>query len=343
MRTLKLLFTLSFFLFTYFPFALRAQADKEGSLVKWMTLKEALAKNKTEPRPIILDFYTDWCGWCKHMMKTTYADPGLASYINSYFYPAKFDAEGKDTVVYLGKTYLPTSPEPRKPHQLAVELLNGKLMYPSTLFLNAYDAASNRFLLNMLAPGYLDVKKIEPILIFSLEQSFRNCGFDEFRAQYEKAFYDSTLDKKNESYVWMQPRDFFRESFSSKKKSLVLIQADWCNSCKVMRRTSFSDSLTGDFIKEKFNLVEFNAISGDTLFYEGQSIYNPSPQNQFHPLALALNRNNRVLPGLIVLDENKKVLDAIPTYVAPSFLKDIMRFYGDDAYKTKSWKEFVGR
>ena len=86
----------------FVTFSLSAQQpDKEGSLVKWLTIAEAMEKNKVQPKPIIMDFYTDWCGWCKHMMKTTYADPNLASYINAYFYPVKFDPEGKDTVEYL--------------------------------------------------------------------------------------------------------------------------------------------------------------------------------------------------------------------------------------------------
>src|SRR5436190_20284445 len=93
------------------------QPDAEGSLVNWMPLSEALAKNDSAARPILLDFYTSWCGWCKQMMKTTYADPGLAQYINAYFYPAKFNAETKDTLVYLGKKYGPTSEAPRAPHE----------------------------------------------------------------------------------------------------------------------------------------------------------------------------------------------------------------------------------
>jgi uncharacterized protein YyaL (SSP411 family) len=106
MKTLRLITFL--FLLTNVGFA----QNKDGSLVKWMTITEAVNASKTTPKPIILDFYTDWCGWCKRMMATTYADPGLASYINQYFYPVKFDAEGKDTVTFQGKTYMPTSMAP---------------------------------------------------------------------------------------------------------------------------------------------------------------------------------------------------------------------------------------
>ncbi|MFM9052388.1 MAG: thioredoxin family protein, partial [Bacteroidota bacterium] len=217
------------FLFIWFSISIQAQPDESGSLVKWMTLQEAMQKVKTAPRPIILDFYTDWCGWCKHMMKTTYADPGLAQYINSNFYPVKFDAEGKDTIEYLGKTYVPTAPEPRRPHQFAVEMLQGKLSYPSTIFLNGYDAEKNKFNLSLSAAGYLETRKIEPILIFMLENASRNCNFDDFRVQYEKAFFDSTNADQMAKLKWTDPKIFFNPDFKKSRKTLVLVDSEWCN------------------------------------------------------------------------------------------------------------------
>ena len=78
------------------------QAGGETSLVKWMKLEDAMKAYDKQPKPIIIDFYTDWCGWCKRMMSTTYSNQGLAAYINQNFYPVKFDAEGKDTIEFLG-------------------------------------------------------------------------------------------------------------------------------------------------------------------------------------------------------------------------------------------------
>ena len=35
------------------------------SEINWITLEEAEALNKENPKKIFIDFYTDWCGWCK--------------------------------------------------------------------------------------------------------------------------------------------------------------------------------------------------------------------------------------------------------------------------------------
>ncbi len=332
-----------FFLFLLSTSRLFAQTpDKEGSLVNWMSLEEAMEKVKDQPKPLLIDFYTDWCGWCKTMMKTTYANPDLAAYINTYFYPVKFDAEGKDTVEYLGEKFIPVGDKPRTPHPFAVKLLNNKLMYPTTLFLNGYEKEKNAFKLSMIASGYLEQPKLEPILIFILENAGRNSTYDDFRDNFNTAFFDSTLSIRQKEISWLQPKDAFKDSSESKKKTLVLINAPWCNSCKVMMRSTFTDTLNSKYLNKKFILVDFNPDIQDTILFRNQNYYNlKSQQSPFHQLAFALTNNALNFPSLIVLDEKHTVLDVIPAYIPPKFLNEIIHYYGEDIYKTKSWQEFM--
>lgn len=318
------------------------QPDAEGSLVKWMTLQEAMEKVKTQPKPILMDFYTDWCGWCKKMMMTTYANPGLAQYINTNFYPVKFNAETKDTIEYLGEKYGPLGVGQRTTNALAVKLLQNKLMYPTTLFLNSYDKTKNEFGFSMLASGYLDQAKLEPILIFSLENVFRNSSYDDFKLEFDRAFYDTSTESNMKLVKWKKPAEELSKPGVSKKKTLVFIHTEWCNSCKVMYRTSFVDTLTKKLLQDNFELVDFNPEITDTIVFKGQTFINPrSSQMPFHQLALALTKNNFVLPTLIIMDESKNILDAIPFYLNPHILSDIATYYGNDIFKTKPWNEFI--
>ena len=71
--------------------------------INWLTLEEAYAKNKQEPRKIFVDVYTDWCGWCKKMDKETFADPEVAAYVNKNYYAVKLDAESERAFTLEGQ------------------------------------------------------------------------------------------------------------------------------------------------------------------------------------------------------------------------------------------------
>lgn len=106
------------------------------SAVNWLTFEEAVEKNKTAPRKIVVDIYTDWCGWCKRMDKTTFSQAQIASYLNENYYPVKFNAEQKEEILFNGKEYGFVSNGRRGYHELAAEITGGMLSYPTTVFLD---------------------------------------------------------------------------------------------------------------------------------------------------------------------------------------------------------------
>ena len=57
-----------------------ARGKKSG--INWISLEEAQRLNEKEPRKIIIDLYTSWCGWCKKMDASTFAHPVVAKYVN---------------------------------------------------------------------------------------------------------------------------------------------------------------------------------------------------------------------------------------------------------------------
>ncbi len=51
--------------------------------------KEAEKANKL----VLVDVYTDWCGWCKRLDKDTYSDPAVSRYMGEKFVCIKANAE----------------------------------------------------------------------------------------------------------------------------------------------------------------------------------------------------------------------------------------------------------
>jgi len=73
--------------------------------VNWMSWEDMMKKQKIEKRKIIVDLYTDWCGWCKRMDKTTFRNPVIADYINKKYYAVKFNAEQKEDLEFDGNLF----------------------------------------------------------------------------------------------------------------------------------------------------------------------------------------------------------------------------------------------
>jgi thioredoxin-related protein len=140
--------------------------------IKWLTIEEAAAKVKKQPRKVIIDVYTDWCGWCKKMDKSTFTDPAVVAYINKHYYAVKLDAEGKSPVTLNGHTYT-YNPQYRA-HELAVALLQGQMSYPTTVYLDEQ--------FNMLSPvpGYLDAPTLTKILTYFGGNHHKSMSWPEF-------------------------------------------------------------------------------------------------------------------------------------------------------------------
>ena len=110
----------------------------QAQKVQWMTWEEAVQKASTEasPKKLFIDVYTDWCGWCKKMDKDTFQNAEVAAYMSENFYMVKLDAEQKEPIEFKGKTYNFVATGRRGYHELAAALLQGRMSYPTVIFLD---------------------------------------------------------------------------------------------------------------------------------------------------------------------------------------------------------------
>lgn len=96
MKKIGILFTLLFV-----TISVHAQ-DK----IEWMKFEDAIAASEKNPKMLLVDVYTDWCGWCKKMDKETFTDPSVIAYVNKGFYAVKLNAEDKNrSFDFQGKTF----------------------------------------------------------------------------------------------------------------------------------------------------------------------------------------------------------------------------------------------
>ena len=308
--------------------------QSEEGLVKWLTIKEAQELNKKQSKPLLIDVYTDWCGWCKHMMKTTYSNPNIAGYINQFYYPVKFNAETKDTIEYNGKIYKPTSPNPKTPHELAIKFLGTSLSYPSTIFV------TNNFEYNLLSQGFLEEKKIEPLLIYTVENIYKSATYEDFSAQFEHTFYDTVFTKGTVKFYTLKEIEKLQKK--NPKKILVNIFAGFCNSCKVQNATTLKDTSIANYINKHFYLINFDAESNDTIIFRGEKCFkNVSTGYPLNTFALKATNNRLQFPTIAVLDEKQNTLDALNSFLSPKTLLPILKYYAEDKFKTTAWPDYL--
>ena len=101
--------------------------------VNWMTMNEAFEAQKEDPKPIIVDMYTTWCGPCKIMDTKTLQNKHVSEFINENYYAVKFNAEGTEEVDYNDFTYTnPRYKESKKGKR------NSQHLFPHALKINGY-------------------------------------------------------------------------------------------------------------------------------------------------------------------------------------------------------------
>ena len=162
-----------------------------GQEINWITMDEAGELQKKNPKKIIIDMYTNWCGPCRMLDRNTFSNKKLAEYVNSNFYAVKFNAEGNEIVNFKGQKLSNPNYDPAKSrrrnsqHQLAQYF--GVRSYPTILFLDE----EGQFLAPI--PGYKPPSKSELFLKLFGEDLYKTLdsqeAFNSHKRSFKPSFY----------------------------------------------------------------------------------------------------------------------------------------------------------
>lgn len=170
---------MSLFTIGILSFIFSSYSSPEPAKIEWISLEQALELNKSNPKAIFIDVYTDWCGWCKKMDASTFVNPTIAKLMNKHFYAVKFDAEQKEIVNFKEEEFKWVDNGRRGYNEFAATILQGKLSYPS------YAILDEKLDLLTVIPGYREAKEFEPMLVFLGEKKYESSTYPEFAESYK--------------------------------------------------------------------------------------------------------------------------------------------------------------
>lgn len=127
---------------------------------------------------MLIYLFTDWCAWCKRMDGEVFANQDLAGLINQYFVPVKLNAETRDPLTFRGREYRYVRDGKLGYHELAAEWLNGRLSFPSIIFID-----ENQQVIQAVS-GVKTLEQLEQIVLYFGQNHYLSTPWTTFQRNF---------------------------------------------------------------------------------------------------------------------------------------------------------------
>lgn len=79
---------------------------QENTSISWLTFEQLEDSLAVKPKKVFINFYADWCAYCKKMDQAAYKDAKVMAILKEEYYAVKMNVETRDTVIFNGDSFV---------------------------------------------------------------------------------------------------------------------------------------------------------------------------------------------------------------------------------------------
>jgi thioredoxin-related protein len=153
-------------------------AQRSADAIQWFSWNEGLAKAGKEGKKVLIYVYAHACGWCRKMETETFHQAAVAQLVRTSFIPVKLNVADQADHDFNGKTYKFVQAGANSYHALVAEVLNGRMTFPSIVFLDETQQP-----LQAIA-GFKTAEEFLPIGLFYGNGFYKTMPWSSFQKKY---------------------------------------------------------------------------------------------------------------------------------------------------------------
>lgn len=140
----------------------------QNESVEWQSFEDAIKTTKVNPKPILVDVWAPWCGWCKKMQRDVY--PAISESITQKFIWTRLNRDDNETTLQFKNLKF-------TPLRLA-QRLNVQNV-PAIVFFTA----KGEYIFHL--SGFQDAETLEPLMHYVASNAYQRESFESFRANQD--------------------------------------------------------------------------------------------------------------------------------------------------------------
>lgn len=109
-----------------------------------------------------------------------------------------------------------------------------------------------------------------------------------------------------------------------------------------MDKETFQNPMIAEYINANYIAIKFNAEQRGDIEFMGETYkWVKGGRKGYHTLATNLTKGRLSYPTVVFMDEDKKVIQAIPGFLDVPTFDPIMRYFAENLHKEIPWASYL--